>query len=172
MHPKTGIRPTREAVAKVLGMGWVGQLKVHGHRAQIHVPADPKAPVLAYNRHGKLHKKLLPDEMVSEIRRIFSPEKDWNVLDAEWLKPQNKLFVFDLLKKDGKLLSTLAYLERWKLLPRAFISPSISILPVLTTLEKCMTVLESDEDHTEGLVFKSAQSTGFADTCIIRCRRR
>jgi hypothetical protein len=171
MHPKTGIRASREAIQKTLSAGWIGQLKIHGHRAQIHIPADPKLPVLAYARHGGLHKKLLPDEMVAEIRRVFAPERGWNVIDTEWLKPEGKLFVFDLLRKDGKILSGLTYPERWKLLPKHFISPHMSILPLLTTLEKCLEAMANPDEHIEGLVFKASTRTGFADTSIIRCRK-
>jgi ATP-dependent DNA ligase len=172
MHPKTEIRPTPEAIRKILSAGWVGQPKIHGHRAQLHVPADDGMPVLAYTRQARPHKKLLPEAMVSELRRLFSPRKDWNVIDAEWLKPEGKLCVFDFLKREGEILSRLTYPERWKLLPRAFISPVVTILPMLTTLEKCLEALASKDENVEGLVFKAASSPGFSDTSIIRCRRR
>ena len=61
MHPKTEIKPTPEAVAKILSLGWAGQLKIHGHRAQIHLPADSEKDVIVYNRQGRPHGKLLPD---------------------------------------------------------------------------------------------------------------
>ena len=60
MHPKTDIKPDRADVAKVLKAGWWGQLKIHGHRAQIHVPSDPHADVEAYNREGQRHAPALP----------------------------------------------------------------------------------------------------------------
>lgn len=171
MHPKTEIRPEREAIRKVLGAGWAGQLKIHGHRAQIHMPAALDEELIAYNRLGRPHQKLLPDELVSELRRIFAPREGWNVIDAEWLKPEGKLFVFDIVKKDGLLLGRLNYAERYRLLPREFISPHIQILPLLTQVERCMEILESDKPHVEGLVFKSLTSVGFGDTSIVRCRK-
>lgn len=170
MHPKTEIGPTRAAVTRVLNLGWVGQLKIHGHRAQIHIPAEASKLPLAYNRHGELHKKELPELFVKELRRLFRPKKGWNVIDAEWLKKEDRLFVFDVVKLEGELLSRLTYPERWKLLPRAFISPVVSVLPMLTTVEKCMDVLESGGEHVEGLVFKSQSTRGFEDTSIVRCR--
>lgn len=170
MHPKTEIRPDREAVARVLGLGWAGQIKIHGHRAQIHISADPQEAPLAYNRHGELHKKLIPDAIAQELRRLFQPTSGWNVIDAEWLKPEGKLYVFDFIKREGELLSRLTYPERWKLLPRAYISPSISTLPILTTVEKCMEILENPAPHVEGLVFKSQTTRGFEDSSIVRCR--
>lgn len=171
MHPKTEIKPHVDTIQKILDAGWVGQLKIHGHRAQIHIPADPRVEPYAYNRQGRVHKKLLPKPVVSELRRLFTPERQWNVIDAEWLKATDKLFVFDLLKLNGETLVRLNYAERWSLLPRAFISPSISVLPVLTNLKQCLEALENPEVYIEGLVFKSQSSPGFEDTSIVRCRK-
>jgi ATP-dependent DNA ligase len=109
---------------------------------------------------------------LAELRRIFDLEKDWTVLDAEWLKPEGLLFVFDILKLNGKSLRSMTYQERYDLLPRSFISPVIKTLPILTTLNKCLEVLASKEKYVEGLVFKAPYSKGFEDTSIVRCRRR
>jgi ATP-dependent DNA ligase len=170
MHPKTEIRPTREAVEKILQAGWIGQLKIHGHRAQIHLSVDASDPILAYNRQGQLHSKEIPEKIVTELHRYFSPTTGWNVIDAEWLKDEDKVFVFDFIKKDGELLNRLTYSERWKLLPRAFISPHLQTLGIVTNLEQCLEVLQRREDRLEGLVFKSS-SPGFEDSSIIRCRQ-
>lgn len=176
MHPKVEIRPTADAIQKILSAGWVGQLKIHGHRAQIHIPSDEDHEIIAYNRQGKIHRKEIPPEIISELRRIFAPQERWNVIDAEWIKAEDRLYVFDLIKLEGKLLSRLAFLERSKLLARNCISPSIKFLGVLTTVEQCMKVLdrsgknEKSEKYIEGLVFKSP-SPGFEDSSIIRCRR-
>ncbi len=170
-HPKTEIRPTREAIQKILQAGWVGQLKIHGHRVQLHISADPELAILSYNRMGQLHKKELPAKMEKEIRRLLTPNEGWNVVEGEWLKPEDKIFLFDFLKQDDRMLNRLAFAERWKLLPRAYLSPHLKTLPLITSLDKCLEALASDENHLEGLVFKSS-SPGFADTSIIRCRRR
>src|SRR5437879_2623969 len=70
MHPKTEISPSRAAVEKMLKAGWVGQMKIHGHRAQIHLPSasndGAKVEPIAYNRQGRPHGKLLPDEITAE----------------------------------------------------------------------------------------------------------
>lgn len=172
MHPKTEISPTRAAVEKILKAGWVGQMKIHGHRAQIHISADPDEEVVVYNRQGKPHKMLLPDEITMELRRILDLEKGWTVIDAEWIKPESKLYIFDILKSNEESLKKLTYAERWKLLPTAYISPFIKTLPLLSTPEKCMAVLATTEAYIEGLVFKSLSSKGFADTSIVRCRKK
>jgi ATP-dependent DNA ligase len=172
MHPKTSIRPSPEAVLRILAAGWVGQLKIHGHRAQLHVPADPQVPVLVYTRHGQPHRKALPPTMESEIRRLFQPKRGWNTIDGEWVKTEDKLFVFDFLKKEGKVLRTLTYPARWKLLPRLFLSPHIVTLPLLSDPDSCLKVLKGEAPQVEGLVFKSTTSKGFGDTSIIRCRIR
>lgn len=173
MHPKSAILPKRDAIAKILALGWAGQLKVHGHRAQIHISANPNDEMIAYNRHGVPHKKLLPPKVAKEIRRVFAPKAGWNVIDTEWLKPADKLFVFDILKKEGEILRKLTYAERHALLPREYLSPHLKTLPLLTSLEKCLAVLENDDlEHSEGLVFKALKTPGFLDTSIIRCRRK
>jgi ATP-dependent DNA ligase len=169
MHPKTEIKANRMAIEKILKAGWVGQTKIHGHRAQIHL--SPKGEPIAYNRQGRVHKKLLPKEIVKELMRVIAPKEDWTVIDAEWLKPENKLFIFDILKKDGKSLGRTTYGERYSLLPRAYLSPYIQTLPLLRTVEKCIDVFEKDDEHIEGLVFKSMTTKGFSDTGIVRCRK-
>ncbi len=172
MHPKTEISPTPAAVEKMLKAGWVGQIKIHGHRAQIHLPADSNEAPIVYNRMGRPHKKLLPDKIVAELRRLIPVKKDWTVIDAEWLKPEDKIYIFDILKSNGLLLRGLTYLERSQLLPKLYISPYLQTLPHLTTSTKCLEVLASTDANVEGLVFKSRDSKGFEDTSIVRCRKR
>lgn len=172
MHPKTEISPSQASVEKILRAGWAGQIKIHGHRAQIHLSADAADEPIAYNRQGRPHKKLLPDEIVAELRRILKPESGWTVVDAEWLKPEGKLYLFDVLKLNGESLRGLTYAERFQLLPRLYISPHVQTLPLLTSLEKCMEVLQSRDENVEGLVFKALHSKGFEDTSIVRCRKR
>lgn len=172
MHPKSEISPTLPAVSKILNAGWVGQMKIHGHRAQIHISADPAQEVVAYNRQGRPHKMLLPEKIAAELRRVLDLENGWTVIDAEWLKPKNKLFIFDILKSNDQLLRRMTYAERFALLPKSYISPYIKTLPLLTTPEKCMAVLATPDDYIEGLVFKSLSSRGFEDTSIVRCRKR
>lgn len=172
MHPKSEVSPTRPAVEKILKAGWVGQTKIHGHRAQIHMHSDPKNAIVAYTRQGRLHTMVLPDKICKELRRIFELKDGWTVIDAEWLKPKEKLFVFDILKLDDKVLRRLSYADRYALLPKSYISPHVKTLPLLSTIEKCMDVLASEEDFIEGLVFKSLNTKGFEDTSIVRCRKR
>jgi hypothetical protein len=171
MHPKTEIRPDTLVIRRILQSGWVGQIKIHGHRAQIHISADPDEPILVYNRQGQLHKQELSPKMEKELRRIFAPEREWTVLDAEWLKPEQKIFVFDVLKQDGRSLSRLTYLERYKLLPRNFISPVVSVLGLIDDVDRCLEVLSDADPKVEGLVFKAKSTSGFRDSSIIRCRK-
>lgn len=168
MHPKTEIAPTRASVEKTLKAGWIGQTKIHGHRAQIHLSATD---AIVYNRQGRPHAKALSPEIVTELRRLLPPFEGYTVFDAEWLKPEKKIFLFDLLKRDGQLLNRMTYRERHALLPRAYISKHVQTLPLLTTLERCMDVLSDPDPLVEGLVFK-ADRKGFEDTSIVRCRKR
>ena len=171
MHPKTEIRPDLESVRRILDAGWVAQLKIHGHRAQVHIHESALQPVLVYNRQGQLHKKELPAAMENELRRIFQPARGWNVIDAEWIKDQDKIYAFDFLKQDDQLLRGLNFETRWKRLPRNVLSPSVQILPLLRDAKECMEALARSEEWIEGVVFKS-QTPGFEDTSIIRCRKQ
>ena len=63
-------------------------------------------------------------------------------------------------------------LERWKQLPRAFLSPHVTVLPLIPDLEGCLKAIRSSEPRVEGLVFKSTRTPGFSDTSIVRCRKR
>lgn len=170
MHPKTEVQPTRAAIQRVLQAGWVGQLKVHGHRAQIHIPAETNQPILAYTRQGHLHRIRMAEAMEKELRRLFTPRTGWNVIDAEWLKRDDQLFVFDYIKYNGDLLDDRTYIQRYELLPRVYRSEFIETLPLLKTADECMATLERPEGWVEGLVFKSTTTLGFSDTAIVRCR--
>lgn len=172
MHPKTEISASLASIEKILKAGWAGQMKIHGHRAQIHLSADENAEPIAYNRQGRQHKKLLPAEIAAELRRILDLKSGWTVIDCEWLKPKGQLFLFDILKLNEKSLRPMTYADRHALLPKAYISPHVKTLPLLTTASKCMQVLQSPEEYIEGLVFKSLHAKGFDDTSIVRCRKR
>lgn len=174
MHPKTEIRPDRAAIKRVLDHGWAGQLKIHGHRAQIHLSPDPAQPSQVYNRQGALHAKPLPPALAAELQRIFGPRPDapgWTVLDAEWLKGDDRVFVFDLLRREGRLLEPLTYAERWELLPRVYASEMVETLPLLRSVDRCLEALARPEPWIEGLVFRALSTPGFSDTSIVRCRR-
>ena len=105
-------------------------------------------------------------------RLAHPPEDGWTVIDAEWLKPKNKLFIFDILKLNDKLLRRFSYAERYALLPRSYISPHVKTLPLVREAGKCMEILADDDEAVEGLVFKSLKTKGFEDTSIVRCRKR
>ena len=172
MHPKTAILPRPESIQRILALGWVAQLKIHGHRAQVHIPADENQPMVAFNRQGKPHQRALPPQMIKELSRLLRPEKDWNVVDAEWIKPEAKLYLFDFVKREGKLLRELTFPERWKLLPFDYLSPSLMTLSIIRDQQGCLKALASPKAHIEGVVFKSSKTPGFADTSIIRCRKK
>lgn len=168
MHPKSEVSPEEGAIKKVLRAGWWGQPKIHGHRAQIHLSRDS---CFVYTRKGHLHKETLTPKIESELHRLFAPKEDWNVIDAEWLKPEQKIYVFDFLKQNGKMLHDRTFAERYELLPKDYLSPHISTLPVFKTLERCLSYLANPQPkRVEGLVFRSAFTKGFSNDSIVRCR--
>lgn len=171
-HPKTEIQPDPQAIRRVLDQGWWGQIKIHGHRAQIHIPSNAEEPIIVYTRQGGLHKKQMDQAMMADLRRLFQPTEGWNVIEAEWLKPLSRLFIFDFLKREGQALSNKTYSERYDYIPKIFSSDYIETLPLYKSVAKCLEVLDSPESYVEGLVFKAPHSPGFSDTSIIRCRRR
>lgn len=173
MHPKTELIPTEAALRKAFALGWVAQAKIHGHRAQVHIPAEGlEAQVLAFNRQGNLHKKALPELLVSELRRLLTPQFGWNVIDAEWLKDTDKLYLFDFLKKDGVLLSHFSFAERFALLPRVYRSECMETLGLLKSIPRCLELLATDDPKIEGLVLRSEKAVGFSDSSIVRARKK
>lgn len=171
MHPKTEVRPDISVIKRILNRGWCAQVKMHGHRAQIHISSDPNKDLLVYNRQGALHKKTMEPKLVNALRALFSPKQGWNAIDAEWLKPEQKIYVFDYLMYQDKVLSDLTYAQRWDILPRVFSSDCIHVLPLIHSASDCMDVLNSTDEKIEGLVLKSLGTPGFQDTSIIRCRK-
>lgn len=169
MHPKTSIPPLREAVKKVLDAGWWAQTKINGHRVQLHISSNTSTPIISYTRQGSTHKKSLPATAVSELRRLFLPETGWHVLDAEWDKSDDRIYVFDCLKFNGRLLDSSPFQERFALLPRVYSSAVFETLPIIRSVDRCMDVLASTDKKIEGLVFKSPTTEGFADSSIVRC---
>lgn len=172
IHPKAAVAPQREAIKRLLAAGWWGQEKIDGHRAQIHVPSLDSDAVVVFNRQGQTHRKALPPHVAAEVLRLFRPARGWSALDAEWLKADDRLFVFDYLRREDTLLDDLSYAERYALLPRVYASPMIATLAPLKTVEQCLAVLAEPSPHVEGLVFRSPTTRGFPDTAIVRCRRR
>lgn len=171
MHPKTEIRPDPAAIRRILNRGWCAQKKIHGHRAQIHIPADKDQPLLVFNRQGQVHKKDLEDHLEAELRRLFTPKQGWNVIDAEWLKPEKRIYIFDYIKFQDKILSSLPFGKRFEFLPRIFSSDCLEVLPLIKTVQGCMDVLNTNDELIEGLVLKSMVTPGFHDSSIVRCRK-
>lgn len=169
IHPKSAIPPERAAIKKLLDAGWWGQVKINGHRTQVHIPCDSSLPLFAYTRQGTLHKKKFSPLMAKDLRRLFTPQTGWTVIDAEWHKSTERLYVFDMLRFNGKPLDSYTYKERYDLLPRVYASETIETLPLLKTAEQCMDLLSSRDERIEGLVFKFPSTEGFDDTLIIRC---
>ncbi|SMF05270.1 hypothetical protein [Pseudobacteriovorax antillogorgiicola] len=169
-HPKTTMRPDQGAFQRVLDRGWIAQYKIHGHRAQCHLSANTSDPVLVYNRQGKLHKKELPDVLCQELRRLFAPQDGWTVIEGEWLKGQDKIFLFDILRKDGQLLNHLSYGDRYEFLPRVYQSDNVETLGIWRSAAQCFSLIEEAPPYVEGFVLKAWSTKGFHDTSVIRCR--
>lgn len=169
-HPKTSIKPDLVAIQRILDSGWVAQFKVHGHRAQIHIHANPQQASYVFNRQGKLHKKSLSKTLEDEIRRILQPKSDWTVLDCEWLKGDDKLFLFDILRQNGEALHHMTYEDRYERLPRIYRSPHIETLGIWKQASHGFEAIETAPAYIEGFVLKAFHTKGFSDTSVIRCR--
>lgn len=165
-HPKKSVEPTREAISRVMGLGFAAQRKVDGHRAQIHIKADGE--VVAFTRQGLRHSKKIPVDL-----SLFRPTKGWTVIDAEWQKAENKIYVFDLLVQESKYLAAETYEDRHRLLLQHFVAlaPGISILPLIRDVDRALQILADKDRYTEGLVLRHIQAKGFPDSAIIRCRK-
>ncbi len=130
IHPKTSIAP--DAIGRVVAAGWWGQPKIHGHRAQIHLPAEADQRPLVYNREGRLHKEPFPDYAAAELRRLFPERTDWIVLDSEWRKTEGKITFLTFLKQEGKTLERATYSDRYELLPQLIFRPASRPFPSLS----------------------------------------
>jgi hypothetical protein len=179
LKPSLFIRPVQARgeisidAAKIrvlLESGWVGQIKTRGHYAQIHIPSSSGSEVVAYTRSGERHKKLLPQSLEGELRMRFAPASGWTVIDCEWIKTQNRLYVFDCLKLAGKMLAKKTFGERHALLESASNGLSIVLLPMLASVEECLSALETHNEAYEGLLFHKADVAGFDDSHLLRAR--
>jgi len=178
-HPKHCVAPTPDAIARLLRSGWVGQCKVNGHRAQSHVGVEGGVRTSHYfTRQGTRHTAKVPQPITAALECMFEPvESTWTVVDAEWQKEQGVFYLFDLLKLHGKSLDHLSFGQRHAFLSEIAerLNPigydSVSLLPILTTVDACMSMLQNESPAIEGLVFRSLNSKGFEDTAIVRCRK-
>lgn len=169
-HPKATTSPDRESIKRLLAMGFAGQRKVHGHRAQLHVSATGE--LVAFTRQGTRHTAALPAATVEHLATNYRPKTGWTVLDAEWQKQESKIYLFDLIKLGTKSLQTLNYEQRYAELRGQFvIGPGLAFLVLLRDVAACEAVLADGSPYTEGLVFRELRAPGFHDTSIIRCRK-
>lgn len=170
-HPKGELPATQESVEKYIRWGWWGQKKINGYRCQIHI--CNKGKVSYFTRQGSLHTRKVPEILTEQLVRHLTPEKGFNVLDAEWQRQQESIYLFDVLQLEGQLLSALTYAERYQKLRKElfFIEPNIKFLPVYKSVRQCMQVLNKDEEWVEGLVFKLPHNRGWKNDAIQRCRK-
>jgi ATP-dependent DNA ligase len=166
-HPNHAIAPERSAIERVLKMGWAGQLKMNGHRLQIHI--SPQREITCYTRHGRLHTQKLSSELKFSFQD-YADSDGYLCLEGEWLKAENQVYLFDILRYKSDTLSFQTYAERHSLLKEVFhISPHIKFLRTYKKVDDCLKILESSDAKIEGLVFKSLNTKGWPDTAIVRC---
>lgn len=169
-HPNHAIAPERSAIERVLNMRWIGQAKMNGHRLQIHI--SPKAEITAYTRHGRIHTQKLSNELKFSFQQYADPD-GYLCLEGEWIKSENQVYLFDILRHKSDTLLFQTYAERHKLLKSIFqISPYIKFLKTYKKVDDCLRILEADEKNVEGLVFKSFDTKGWPDTAIVRCLKK
>lgn len=170
-HPKASIPPKSEIIKEFLSLGWIFQQKINGRRIQIHIPRCPIKEIICYTRQGSLHTIPLSSNIQDVIRAYYAPKQgEWNVLEGEFVPQLDKVFLFDVLVHEDKLLTHLNFKSRHSLLKRAFISPYLSILKTFTSIKDAVRILAGKEDWIEGIIFKS-DSIGFDDRSVVRCRK-
>ena len=170
-HPKSTLMPRIDAFEMMIAAGMVGQRKVHGHRAQVHIGSD--GDVVAFTRQGTVHTSKLPGALIEHLADHYRPTEGWMVLDGEWQKQEGRLYLFDLIRLDrAPPLDHLGFVARHTALTTRFvIGPHLSLLPILRTVEACWAMIQDPSEYTEGLVFRSPDRAGFHDTSIARCRK-
>lgn len=166
-HPNHAIAPKREAIERVLKLGWAGQEKMNGHRLQIHI--SPSGEITAYTRHGRIHTQKLSSELKFSFQS-YATNDGYICLEGEWLKSENQVYLFDILRHESDTLLFQTYAERYKLLKSIFqISPHVKLLKTYKKVDDCLRILENQDAKVEGLVFKSLDTKGWPDTAIVRC---
>jgi ATP-dependent DNA ligase len=168
-HPVASCPPRPDAVVRFLKKGWIAQEKINGRRLQVHVSREGE--LRFYTRQGTPHTMVVPDPIRKILVDYYRPNAgDWNALEGEWVPSQQKLYLFDFIIENDKLLSGLCYLDRWKMLRRDFISPNVAVLKWHVKLPEVMKILQSSDEVIEGVVFKH-NTTSFEDRTIVRCRK-
>ena len=170
-HPKTSVEPSRTSIDMFLSRGWWAQHKIDGHSAQMHM--GEKGLIAAYTRQGTLHTKKVSTEIAEALHALFPSLEGESVIMGEWVKPQNRLFLFDVLKVDGKRLTSQDYATRHEYLPPFTGNKHVVTLPVFKTEAAAMRALSEafETEHIEGLVFRKADLKGIEDMGIVRCRK-
>lgn len=160
-HPKQSLLMAKTDLAKKLEGGWIGQAKMNGVRAQVHVTEDG---LKVYNRRGSpLTTGKMTAEIVACIHANFNPG---DVFEAEWLRIRQALFLYEMVAVGGKVLDSKTYEQRYALLPQIDCLPHVKTLPILDTPEEILAAY--NDSDTEGVVFKALHTPGFKDTSVIR----
>ena len=168
---RTQILPTTRAIKKALDANWVGQIHWVGHRLQIHIPKAKSREIIIYNAKGQIYKNSLPEPISEDLRKIFIPLRGWNAITASWIPATKKLYVSDIVKKDNQVLSQIPFKDRWVMIPKIFPSKDIRTLPILSTVNKCLSVINDPNPKVAGLILRSKDSVGFPPTSLIRCNK-
>jgi len=166
-HPKNSVTPTGEQIREYLKLNWIGQAKMNGHRLQIHI--TPKGQLTCFTRQGTLHTKKLPPELEASFLQYVDRDGIL-VLDGEWIKSSDQVWLFDVLKYQGRTMMFSSYKERYGILKSIYaIAANIKLSRVLKKEKDCFKVLADPDEIIEGLVLKAWETKGWPDTAIVRC---
>jgi len=169
-HPGASASPTEDNVRYYASLGWHIQEKKNGRNTQIHISEDS---IEFFTRHGLKHSMKISEKIRETLWRFFKPLKGVTVLEGEYVPAENRIYLFDIIKKDDQLFHNLTYGERHEILKKDcpdIMDSSLRILPLLS-IQKAIEILLG-KNKAEGLVFKSHVGKGFADYYIIRCRKK
>jgi ATP-dependent DNA ligase len=169
-HPKNGITPEAEHIRGFLELNWIGQAKMNGHRLQIHI--SPKGQMTCFTRQGNLHTKKLSTELEASFLQ-YADKDGILVLDCEWIKSLDQVWLFDVLKYQGRTMMFSSYKERYGILKSIYaIAANIKLSRVLKKEKDCLKVLADPNEIIEGLVLKAWETKGWPDTAIVRCLKQ
>jgi len=153
-------------VKRMIDSEYWGQRKINGARSEISVS---KTTMHNYTKNGIIHTKAIDIDIQTFLIHVFGHNR-WTTIDCEWERFDGRLWIFDILKHKGKLLSGLSYSERYSILQSfTFISRNIKILPVYKTELQVQKHLAKNLGD-EGLVFKKPNTIGWPDNALIRMR--
>lgn len=152
--------------ARAIVVPLLGQtVRVHLHRDRNNKPADRQVTLTGVS--GKVLSIRLPSATLSELWRLF-PFSRHTKLEGFWDKSNNRLLIYDVLKRDG-VFSSARFIDRQHELPITQQTSSVVCLRSLTSLASVYETAQKEEVNPEfkGFLIRIGSSDLKSSTRIV-----